>query len=66
MSVLKKEKGVYEVRWREGGRHKSAKVHGSDELAKKVERKKLSLRDENRHLDVRKEVNYSMSDLGFD
>ena len=63
MSVLKKEKGVYEVRWREGGRHKSAKVHGSDELAKKVERKKLSLRDENRHLDVRKEVNYSMSDL---
>ena len=63
MSVLKKEKGVYEVRWREGGRHKSAKVHGSDEFAKKVERKKLSLRDENRHLDVRKEVNYSMSDL---
>ena len=36
MSVMKKEKGVYEVRWREGGRHKSAKVHGSDELAKKV------------------------------
>jgi len=63
MSIRKKEKGIYEVRWREGGRHKSAKIHGSDELAKKVERKKLSVRDENRHLDVKKEVNYKMSDL---
>ena len=57
MSVRKKQKGIYEVRWREGGRHKSAKIHGSDELAKKVERKKLSIRDENRHLDVKKEIN---------
>jgi hypothetical protein len=63
MSVRKKKKGIYEVRWREGGRHKSAKIHGSDELAKKVERKKLSIRDENRHLDVKKEINYKMSDL---
>jgi integrase len=63
MSIRKKEKGIYEVRWREGGRHKSAEIHGSDELAKKVERKKLSIRDENRHLDVKKEVNYRMSDL---
>jgi hypothetical protein len=63
MSVRKKKKGIYEVRWREAGRHKSAKIHGSDELAKKVERKKLSIRDENRHLDVKKEINYKMSDF---
>lgn len=63
MTVQKKEKGVYEVRWREGGRHKSAKVHGTGKRAKTVERKKLTLRDENRYLDVKKEINYSMSDL---
>jgi hypothetical protein len=63
MSVQKKEKGVYEVRWREGGRHKSAKVHGTGKRAKTVEHKKLTLRDENRYLDVKKEINYSMSDL---
>ncbi len=33
------------------------------ELAKKVERKKLSLRDENRHLDVKKDVNFPMAAL---
>jgi integrase len=38
-------------------------VHGSYELAKKVERKKLSVRDENRHLEIRRVVNYSMSAL---
>ncbi len=32
---------MYEVRRREGSRHKSARVYGSDELAKKVERKRL-------------------------
>lgn len=63
MSVRKKVKGIYEVRWREGGRHKSVKVHGSDEVARRVERKKMSIRDENRHLDVKKEINYKMSDL---
>jgi integrase len=38
-------------------------VHGSHELAKKVERKKMSARDENRHLDVKREVNFRMSAL---
>jgi integrase len=38
-------------------------VHGPHELAKKVERKKLSLRDENRHLDVKREVNFRMTAL---
>jgi integrase len=38
-------------------------VHGSHELAKKIHRKKLSARDENRHLDVKKEVNYRMTTL---
>jgi integrase len=32
-------------------------------LAQKVERKKMSLRDENRHLDVKREVNYRMTAL---
>jgi hypothetical protein len=32
-------------------------------LAKKILRKKLSLRDENRHLDIKKEVNDQMSEL---
>jgi integrase len=32
-------------------------------LAQKVERKKMSVRDENRHLDVKREVNYRMSEL---
>jgi integrase len=38
-------------------------VHGPHELAKKIERKKLSGRDENRHLDIRREVNFPMSAL---
>ena len=33
------------------------------ELAKKIERKKMSIRDENRHLDVKREVNFRMSAL---
>jgi hypothetical protein len=43
--------------WREGARQKSLRVHGSHELARKIERKKMSIRDENRHLDVKREVN---------
>ena len=62
MSVHKKTEGLYEVRWREGGRQKSLRIHGFD-VAKKVQHKKLTVRDENRHLDVKKEINYRMSDL---
>jgi len=63
MSIHKKSEGVFEVRWREGGRQKSLRVHGSHELARKIERKKMSIRDENRHLDVKREVNLRMSTL---
>lgn len=63
MSVVKLQEGLYEVRWREGGRQKSTRIHGGLDLARKVYRKKMSTRDENRHLDVKKEINYSMSDL---
>jgi integrase len=38
-------------------------VHGSANLAKTIERKKLTLRAENRHLDVKKEINSRMNDL---
>lgn len=38
-------------------------MHGSWDLAKKIERKKMSLRDENRHLDIKREVNYRMTAL---
>jgi integrase len=63
MSIEKLDKGLFRVRWREGGRDRSKRVRGSAELAKQIERKKLSLRDENRHLDVKKEINYRMNDL---
>src|SRR6185503_6763866 len=63
MSIHKKSEKVFEVRWREGGRQKSLRVHGAYELARKIERKKMSLRDENRHLDVKREVNFRMSAL---
>ena len=63
MSVHKVKKGVYKVRWREGGRNRSLNVHGCHELAEKIERKKLSARDENRHLDIKREVNFRMSAL---
>ena len=36
MSIHKKSEGVFEIRWRQGGRHKSLLVHGH-ELARKVE-----------------------------
>ena len=63
MSIHKGADGVYKIRWREGGRNRSLSVHGPHELAKKILRKKLSARDENRHLDVKKEVNFRMSAL---
>ena len=63
MSIHKKSDGVFEVRWREGGRNKSLRVRGAYELARKIERKKMSVRDENRHLDVKREVNFRMSAL---
>src|SRR5450432_4435854 len=46
-----------------GVNFKSLNVHGSHELAKKVLRKRLSGRDENRHLDIKREVNFRMSAL---
>jgi integrase len=63
MSIHKMRDGLWKVRWREGGRNRSTNVHGSHELAKKIERKKMSVRDENRHLDVKREVNFRMSSL---
>src|SRR5271156_2339078 len=62
MSVHKKAEGLIEVRWRQGGRQKSVRVRSFD-VAKKVQHKKLTTRDENRHLDVKKEINYKMSNL---
>src|SRR6202007_574014 len=53
----------WEVRGREGGRNRSIQVHGAHELAKKIERKKMSARDENRHLDIKREVNFRMTAL---
>jgi len=63
MSIHKKKEGLYEVRWRESRRNKSVRVRGSVELAKKIERKRMSVRDENRHLDVKREINFRMSAL---
>ena len=60
MSIHKECDGVWIVRWREGGRNRNQRVHGPFELAKKIERKKMSVRDENRHLDVKREVNFRM------
>src|SRR5256885_2424398 len=63
MSIRKVSDGCWDVRWREGGRNRSTRVRGSHELAKKVLRKKMSTRDENRHLDMKREVNFRMSAL---
>ena len=63
MSIHKKSERMFEIRWRQGGRHKCVLVHGGHELARKVERKKMSVRDENRHLDIKREVNFRMSAL---
>ena len=63
MSIHRKCEGVFEVRWREGGRNKSLRVRGTHRLARKIERKRMSVRDENRHLDVKREVNFRMTTL---
>ncbi len=63
MSIHKVRHGLWKIRWREGGHNRSTQVHGSHELAKKIERKKMSARDENRHLDIKREVNFRMSAL---
>src|SRR5438552_5873684 len=63
MSIQRKSEGVFDVRWWEGGRNKSVRVRGTYELARKIERKKMSARDENRHLDIKREVNLRMSTL---
>jgi integrase len=63
VSIHKIKKEVYKIRWREGGRNRSLNVHGCHELAEKILRKKLSARDENRHLDIKREVNFRMSAL---
>lgn len=63
MSIHEAGDGVWKIRWREGGRNRSVRVHGAHELAKKIERKKMSLRDENRHLDIKREVNFKTSAL---
>jgi len=63
MSIHRKSDGLYEVRWRQEGRNKSLRIHGSFELAKKIERKKMGARDENRRLDIKREANFRMSAL---
>src|SRR5215469_7203872 len=63
MSIHRIGDEKFKIRWREGGRNKSLIVNGSHEVAKKILRKRLSARDENRHLDIRKEVNYRVSKL---
>ena len=63
MSIHKETDDVYRIRWREHGRNRSLRIHGPKELATKILRKKLSARDENRHLDVKKEKNFRMSAL---
>ena len=63
MSIHEIADGVYKIRWRQQGRNRSLRVHGPKELAKKILRKKLSARDENRHLDIKKEINFRMSAL---
>jgi len=63
VSIHRVEDGVLKIRWREGGRNRSLSVHGSHELAMKILRKRLSARDENRQLDIKREVNFRMSAL---
>src|SRR6516162_811338 len=55
--------GGFQICWWERGRNKSLNVHGCYELAKKILRKRLSARDENRHLDIKREVNFRMAAL---
>ena len=59
MSVYSQDvRWSFEVRWKEEGRNKSLRVHGAYELARKIERKKMCARDGNRHLDIKREVNF--------
>ncbi len=64
MSIHKQADGICKIRWqKEGGIVVRSFMARSRELAKKILRKKMSIRDENRHLDVKKEVNFRMSAL---
>ena len=63
MSIHKLGEKKWKLRWREAGHHRSLTVYGPRELAKKIERKRMSARDENRHLDIKKEVHFRMSEL---
>jgi hypothetical protein len=55
--------GLYTVRLREGGHNQSKTVRGPRALAERIERKLMSMRDENRCLDIKREVNFRMSAL---
>ena len=48
-----------------GGKEEETRACGSAAhmLARRIERKKMSVRDENRHLDVKREINFRMSAL---
>lgn len=63
MSIKQLDIELWEVRWKEGGRRRSLRFRGSYKNATTVLCKKLTIRDENRHLDIKKEINYRMSDL---
>ena len=63
MSIHMIAKGKYRVRWREGGRNKSTVVDGPRALAVSVEAKKKTERCENRHLDIKREINFRMTAL---
>jgi len=63
MSIHMIAKGKYRVRWREGGRNKSTVVDGPRALAVAIESKKKTMRCENRHLDIKREINFKMTAL---
>ena len=58
MSIYKLGDQKWKVRWREAGHHRSLTVYGPRELAKKIERKRMSARDENRHLDIKRRFTF--------
>ena len=61
MSIHEARDAAWEVRWHECGRNRSVRENGPYELAKKIERKRMSVRDEYRHSDVRHELNFKKS-----
>jgi len=63
MSIHKIGDQKWRIRWREDGRLRSLSISGPRELARKIERKRLSARDENRHLEIKKEVRLPMKAL---